>query len=95
MNINDAFAAAYSDIENRFAGLENTQELKDCVLDLLPLLNDQIKTFYVKGTVKEFRAELCCKLLISIDEFIAAYCSKTNETVKIASVKKMKESSIY
>lgn len=95
MNINDAFAAAYSDIENCFAGLENTRELKDCVLDLLPLSEDEIKTFYVRGTVKEFRAELCFKLLVSIDEFIAEYCNKTNETLKIASVKKLKETSTY
>ncbi|CAB3978909.1 Hypothetical predicted protein [Paramuricea clavata] len=54
MDIDEVFAAAAKEIENSvlYPGLSNTEELKACVLDLLPLQQRDIKSLAVQGTLR-------------------------------------------
>ena len=95
MNINDIFAAAALEIANEFEGLSNTTELKDCVRDILPLVDAEISSIAVKGTLAKFKAEITCTMSLSIAEFINTYNQNTNETLKIAATKTLSSKSVY
>jgi hypothetical protein len=98
MDIDEVFAAAAKEIENSvlYPGLSNTEELKECVLDLLPLQQGDIKSLTVQGTLSKFKSTFYCALPEdNLDKFIEAYNNKTNETLKLAVSKKLTAKSGY
>lgn len=98
MNIDKVFAAAANDIKDSaiFPGLSDTEELKACVLDLLPLEHQDIKSLTVQGTLSKFKSSFNCALPEdNIEKFIEAYNKKTNETLKLAVSKKLSVKSGY
>lgn len=98
MDMDEVFAAAAKEIENSvlYPGLSNTEELKACVLDLLPLQQQDIKSLTVQGTLSKFKSTFYCALPEdNLDKFIEAYNKKTNETLKLAVSKKLTAKSGY
>ena len=64
MDIDEVFAAAAKEIESSvlYPGLSNTEELKACVLDLLPLQQQDIKSLTVQETISKFKSTFNCAL---------------------------------
>ena len=79
-----------------FPGLSTTEELKACVLDLLTLQQQDIKSLTVQGTLSKFKSIFDCALPgDNLDKFIEAYNNKTNETLKLTVFKKLTAKSGY
>ena len=88
MDIDEVFATAATEIDNSV--LSNIEELKACVLDLLPLQQQDTKSLTVQGTLSKFKYTFDFALL---DKFLEAYNNKTNETLKLAVSKKLNKTS--
>ena len=98
MDVNEAFDLAAKELEQAvFGGLSDTEELKACVFDILPIEPRDVKTLSVKGTISRFKAELCCSLSsnANIEEFVSAYSRQTVETLNIAASKRVGKKSKY
>ena len=97
MDIDEIFAAAVKEIENSvYPGLSDTEELKACVFDLLPLQQQDIESLTVQGTLSKFKAIFCCALSEdNLDDFITSYNKQTNETLKLAISKSLTATSGY
>lgn len=80
MDIDDIFPAAAKEIENSvYPGLSDTEKLKACVFDLLPLQQQDIESLTVQVTFSKFKATFCCALPEdNLDDFITSYNKKTN-----------------
>ena len=90
------FAAAAKEIENSvYPGLSDTEELKACVFDVLPL-QQNIESLTVQATLSKFKAIFCCALSEdNLDDFITSYNKQTNETLKLAISKSLTATSGY
>ena len=97
MDIEKIFAAATKEIENNdYPGLSDTEELKACLFDLLPLQQDNIRSLTVQGTLNKFKAIFYCALPEdNLEKFISSYNKKTNETLKLAISKSLTSKSGY
>ena len=64
-------------LRNQFNGKENTEELIDCVTDLLPG-DTQFSIVSVKGTIEQYRAKVDLNLnsLEEIALFVSKYVDK-------------------
>lgn len=75
-----------------FLGLLILKNFKACVLDLLPLENQDVKSLTVQGTLSKFKSCFNCPLPEdNIKNLIQAYNEKTNKTLKLAVSKKLSE----
>ena len=94
MDIDEVVATAAKEIDNSalISGLSNIEELKACVLDLLPLQQQDTKSLTIQGTLSKFKSAFDFALL---DKFLEAYNNKTNETLKLAVSKKLAAKSGY
>ena len=77
MDIDKIFAAATKEIENNdYPGLSDTEELKACLFDLLPLQQDNIRSLTVQGTLSKFKAIFYCALPEdNLEKFISSFIS--------------------
>ena len=56
--MDEILSRCINDVENGFGGTENTDELFQCVEDIVPLDFKSYKVTYVKGTTKKFKCEI-------------------------------------
>ena len=81
---------AIAKLQNEFSGEANTGELLDRVQEILPLENTEYKIVDVKGTSKNFKANIKVdfKNEEEVDLFVRNYCYKNNETLRILKTRK-------
>ena len=81
---------AITKLQNEFSGEANTGELLDRVQEILPLKNTEYKIVDVKGTSKNFKANIKVdfKNEEEVDLFVRNYCYKNNETLRILKTRK-------
>ena len=73
-----------NEVENSFEGDHNTEELQQCVLELIPLPVDQFKVLSVQGVPEKFKTSFSCKIE-NFDNFVEDYGTKNCETLRILS----------
>ena len=76
------FSKVVGSMEECFAGEENTIELRERVLDLLPIEDRSCKIVNVSGTVQRFKARVIA-YIENEEAFIKDYCNQNNETLRI------------
>ena len=79
---------AIANLQNEFSGEANTGELLDRVQQILPLENTEYKIVGVKGTGKNFKAN------IKVDLFVRNYVYKNNETLRILKPRKSENKTV-
>ena len=81
---------AIANLQNEFPGEANTGELLDRAQEILPLDNTEYKIVDVKGTSKNFKANIKVdfKNEEELDLFVRNYCYKNNETLRILKTRK-------
>ena len=81
---------AIANLQNEFSGEANTGELLDRVQEILPLENTEHKIVDVKGTSKNFKANIKVdfKNEEEVDLFVRNYCYENNETLRILKTRK-------
>ena len=81
----------------KFPGLENTDELKACVQELIPFKYDEFMITNVRGNTDRFKFSLKCKIadVEEIKRFVRNYTERNNETLRISKNKKLSNQSSY
>lgn len=79
-------------ILSTFAGDVDTDILRNCVLEKIPMNSDQYKITRVEGMPEKFKASIICKLntVELVNAFLKEYGKKNNETLRILSKKESK-----
>ena len=87
----------FSNLQNKFSGGENTEELFVSARELLPFKDDQFKIVSVKGKFDCFKAEINCDLstVEEIQTFIDNYKVQNDETLRARTPTKHGDRSDY
>ena len=73
-------------LRSRFINVRNTDELYQNLADKLPFQSEEYKVELVQGSVKNFICNLHCQIN-KIDNFMASYNKKNQETLRKRSTK--------
>ena len=81
----------------KVSGLKNTDELKACAQELLPLGENEGMLLDVRGNTNKFKFSYKCKIsdIEGIKNFIKLYTEKNDETLRISKIKSLTCKSSY
>ena len=65
-----------------FAGASNTEELLDCLFEIIPINREKLNNIQVKGSVRKLKASFECNLINEavVKSFASSYTQLSNET---------------
>ena len=67
-----------------FAGASNTEELLDCLFEIIPINREKLNNIQVKGSIRKLKASFKCNLIkeAELKSFVSSYTQLSNETLR-------------